>query len=38
LRGVPAAGDAYADVHVGEFVEADYEEGFIDLRGKWRLA
>ena len=26
-----AAGDADADVDIGEFVEADYEEGFVDL-------
>ena len=26
-----AASDADTDVDVGEFVEADYEEGFVDL-------
>ena len=32
LGGVTTAGDADADVDVGKFVEADYEEGFVDLR------
>lgn len=31
LGGVTTAGDADADVDVGEFVEADDEEGFVDL-------
>lgn len=34
LRGVAAAGDADADVDVGEFVEADDEERFVDLGGR----
>ena len=32
LGGVTTAGDADADVDVGKFIEADYEEGFVDLR------
>lgn len=31
LGGVATAGDAHADVDVGEFVKADDEEGFVDL-------
>jgi hypothetical protein len=31
LRSVTAAGDADADVDAGESLEADYEEGFVDL-------
>lgn len=31
LRGVTTAGDADADVQVGELVEADNEEGLVDL-------
>ena len=33
LRGVATAGDADADVQVGELVEADDEEGLVDLGG-----
>ena len=33
LGGVPAAVDADADVDAGKFVEADDEEGFVDLLG-----
>ena len=33
LRRVPAAGDAHADVDRGELVEAEDEEGFVDLCG-----
>jgi hypothetical protein len=32
LRGVTTAGDADADVEVGELVEADNEEGLVDLK------
>lgn len=32
LRGVTTAGDADADVQVGELVKADNEEGLVDLR------
>lgn len=32
LGGVSATVDADADVDVGKFVEADCEEGFVDLR------
>ena len=31
LRCVATAGDSYADVHAGELVETDYQEGFVDL-------
>ena len=31
LGSVTAACNADADVYVGELVEADYEEGFVDL-------
>ena len=31
LGGVSAAGDADADVDAGELVEAEEEEGFVDL-------
>ena len=31
LRGVTTSGDAHADVEVGELVEADDEEGLVDL-------
>lgn len=31
LRGVAAAVDADADVHGAEFIQADDEEGFVDL-------
>lgn len=31
LRCVTTTGDAYTDIDVGKFVEADYEEGFVDL-------
>ena len=33
LGGVATAGDADADVEVGELVEADDEEGLVDLEG-----
>lgn len=33
LGGVATAGDADADVEVGELVEADDEEGLVDLWG-----
>ncbi len=33
LRCVPTAVDADADVHACELIEADYEEGFVDLEG-----
>lgn len=33
LRGVTTTGDADADVDVGELVEADDEEGLVDLEG-----
>jgi hypothetical protein len=33
LRGVTTTGDAHADVDVGELVEADDEEGLVDLCG-----
>ena len=36
LRRVPAARDAHADVDRGELVEAEYEEGFVDLGGSVR--
>lgn len=34
LRGVTTAGDADADVDVGELVDADDQEGLVDLRSK----
>lgn len=34
LRGVPAAGDAHADVDGREFVEPDDEEGLVDLEAE----
>ena len=39
LGGVATAGDAHADVEVGELVEADDEEGLVDLefsKSVWR--
>ncbi len=32
LRSVATAGDAHSNVNLGEFVEADDEKGFVDLR------
>lgn len=37
LGGVTTAGDADADVEVGELVEADDEEGLVDL-WKWYVS
>lgn len=34
LGGVTTAGDAHADVDRGELVEADNEEGLVDLEAK----